>query len=47
MTQQLVPLNRWQESGDIAAMAVFLASSRERNITGQTIKVDGGYVIHW
>jgi 2-hydroxycyclohexanecarboxyl-CoA dehydrogenase len=45
--QKLVPLNRWQEPEDIAAMAVFLASSQGRNITGQTINVDGGYVMHW
>jgi NAD(P)-dependent dehydrogenase (short-subunit alcohol dehydrogenase family) len=45
--QKLVPLNRWQQPEDIAAMAVFLASSRGRNITGQTINVDGGYVMHW
>src|SRR5262249_57040072 len=45
--QKLVPLNRWQEPEDIAAMAVFLASSRGRNITGQTINVDGGDVMHW
>lgn len=44
---RLVPLNRWQEPEDIAAMAVFLASERARNITGQTINVDGGYVMHW
>jgi NAD(P)-dependent dehydrogenase (short-subunit alcohol dehydrogenase family) len=45
--KKLVPLNRWQEREDIAAMAVFLASSRGQNITGQTINVDGGYVMHW
>ncbi len=45
--RRLVPLNRWQDPEDIAAMAVFLASSRGRNITGQTINVDGGYVMHW
>jgi NAD(P)-dependent dehydrogenase (short-subunit alcohol dehydrogenase family) len=45
--QKLVPLNRWQEPEDIAAMVVFLASNRGRNITGQTINVDGGYVMHW
>lgn len=44
---RLVPLNRWQEPADIAAMALFLASDRARNITGQTINVDGGYVMHW
>ncbi len=45
--KKLVPLNRWQQPEDIAAMAVFLASDRGRNITGQTINVDGGYVMHW
>jgi NAD(P)-dependent dehydrogenase (short-subunit alcohol dehydrogenase family) len=45
--RQLVPLNRWQTPEDIAAMAVFLASPRARNVTGQTINVDGGYVMHW
>ncbi len=45
--KKLVPLNRWQQPEDIAAMAVFLASCQGRNITGQTINVDGGYVMHW
>jgi 2-hydroxycyclohexanecarboxyl-CoA dehydrogenase len=45
--KKLVPLNRWQEPEDIAAMAVFLASNQARNITGQTINVDGGFVMHW
>src|SRR5262245_18825213 len=45
--KKLVPLNRWQEPEDIAAMTVFLASERGRNITGQTINVDGGFVMHW
>ena len=45
--KKLVPLNRWQQPEDIAAMAVFLASSQASNITGQTINVDGGYVMHW
>jgi NAD(P)-dependent dehydrogenase (short-subunit alcohol dehydrogenase family) len=44
--KKLVPLNRWQQPEDIAAMAVFLTSSQARNITGQTINVDGGYVMH-
>jgi 2-hydroxycyclohexanecarboxyl-CoA dehydrogenase len=43
----VVPLGRWQTPEDIAAMAVFLASERGGNITGQTINVDGGYVMHW
>lgn len=45
--QKLVPLGRWQEPEDVAAMAVFLASDRAKNITGQTINVDGGFVMHW
>ena len=44
---KLVPLNRWQTPEDIAAMAVFLASDRAANVTGQTVNVDGGYVMHW
>jgi 2-hydroxycyclohexanecarboxyl-CoA dehydrogenase len=43
----LVPLGRWQTPEDVAAMAVFLASRRAGNVTGQTINVDGGYVMHW
>jgi NAD(P)-dependent dehydrogenase (short-subunit alcohol dehydrogenase family) len=43
----IVPLGRWQTPEDIAAMAVFLASSQARNVTGQTVNVDGGYVMHW
>ena len=40
------PLGRWQTPEDIAAAAVFLTSSRAENITGQTINVDGGQVMH-
>lgn len=45
--QSIVPLGRWQSPEDVAAMIVFLASGRARNITGQTINVDGGFVMHW
>jgi NAD(P)-dependent dehydrogenase (short-subunit alcohol dehydrogenase family) len=45
--RRLVPLVRWQTPEDIAAMVVFLASPRAANITGQTLNVDGGYVMHW
>jgi NAD(P)-dependent dehydrogenase (short-subunit alcohol dehydrogenase family) len=45
--RQLVPLGRWQEPEEIAAMTVFLASPRARSVTGQTINVDGGFVMHW
>jgi NAD(P)-dependent dehydrogenase (short-subunit alcohol dehydrogenase family) len=39
-----VPLKRANEPEDIAAMVVFLASPRARNITGQSFNVDGGLV---
>jgi NAD(P)-dependent dehydrogenase (short-subunit alcohol dehydrogenase family) len=41
----IVPLGRWQDPEDVASMAVFLASERARNVTGQTVNVDGGYVM--
>ena len=44
--QQLVPLGRWQKAEDIAAMVVFLSSPRSSEVTGQTINVDGGSVMH-
>jgi NAD(P)-dependent dehydrogenase (short-subunit alcohol dehydrogenase family) len=40
------PLGRWQTVEEMAAVAVFLASPLARNITGQTINVDGGQVMH-
>ena len=43
----VVPLGRWQEPCDIAHMAVFLSSDRAVQVTGQTINVDGGWVMHW
>lgn len=43
----VAPLGRWQETADIADMVVFLSSERARQITGQTINVDGGQVMHW
>jgi len=43
----VAPLGRWQETDDIADMVVFLSSERARNVTGQTINVDGGQVMHW
>lgn len=41
------PLQRWQTPEDIAAMIVFLSSDRAKEVTGQTINVDGGFVMHW
>ena len=45
--RSIVPLGRWQTPEDIASMIVFLASERASNVTGQTINVDGGFVMHW
>lgn len=44
--KRIAPLGRWQEPAEIAAMAVYLASHHARNITGQTLNVDGGQVMH-
>ena len=45
--RQVVPLGRWQKPADIADMVVFLSSDRTAQVTGQTINVDGGWVMHW
>ncbi|MEX2173291.1 MAG: SDR family oxidoreductase [Pirellulaceae bacterium] len=45
--KQMCPLGKWQTPEDIAALALFLASERAANITGQTMNVDGGWVMHW
>lgn len=44
---RVVPLARWQQPEDIASTVVFLCSDRASEITGQTINVDGGFVMHW
>lgn len=44
--RKVSPLGRWQMPGEYAAMAVFLASDHARNMTGQTINIDGGQVMH-
>jgi 2-hydroxycyclohexanecarboxyl-CoA dehydrogenase len=45
--KNMVPLGRWQQPADIADMVVFLSSARAAEVTGQTINVDGGFVMHW
>ena len=45
--RQVVPLGRWQTPENIADMIVFLSSPRASEVTGQTINVDGGFVMHW
>lgn len=44
--RKVVPLGRWQTPDDIAAAIAFLISPRARNITGQSINIDGGFVMH-
>lgn len=44
--RKVSPLGRWQELPEFAAMAVFLASDHAKNITGQTLNIDGGQVMH-
>lgn len=44
--RRVSPLGRWQDVSEFGAMAVFLASDACRNLTGQTLNVDGGQVMH-
>lgn len=44
--RRVTPMARWQTPEDVAAAAVFLASRLAANITGQTVNVDGGQVMH-
>jgi 2-hydroxycyclohexanecarboxyl-CoA dehydrogenase len=43
----VVPLGKWQTAESVADMIVFLSSDRAAHVTGQTINVDGGFVMHW
>ncbi len=42
----LLPLGQWQTPQDVANLIVFLSSDRAAQITGQTLNVDGGFVMH-
>lgn len=44
--RKVAPLGQWQQPEEFAAMAVYLASDLAKNITGQTINIDGGWVMH-
>ena len=44
--RKVSPLGRWQTPAEFAAMAVYLASDHAKNITGQTLNIDGGQVMH-
>lgn len=45
--RKVSPLGRWQTPEEYASMAVFLASEHAVNITGQTMNIDGGQVMHF
>ncbi|NJK80088.1 MAG: SDR family oxidoreductase [Chloroflexaceae bacterium] len=45
LAQERIPLGRVAEPADLVAPILFLASSLNTYITGQTLVVDGGYVI--
>jgi 2-hydroxycyclohexanecarboxyl-CoA dehydrogenase len=45
--RSVVPLGQWQTPEAIADMIVFLSSDRAAHVTGQTVNVDGGFVMHW
>src|SRR5436190_463293 len=45
--RQMCPLGQWQTPEQIASLAVYLASDRAASITGQTLNIDGGWVMHW
>ncbi len=42
-TLSRIPMGRWGESKEIADICVFLASSMSNYMTGETLKVDGGW----
>lgn len=44
--RKVSPLGRWQMPQEYAAMGTYLASDHAKNLTGQTINIDGGQVMH-
>ncbi|MBU1090719.1 MAG: 3-oxoacyl-[acyl-carrier-protein] reductase [Candidatus Omnitrophica bacterium] len=43
--KEVIPLSKFGDPGDVAAVCLFLASSDSDYVTGQTIVVDGGMVM--
>jgi NAD(P)-dependent dehydrogenase (short-subunit alcohol dehydrogenase family) len=42
--EEFIPLGRANETADVAALVAFLVSDDARNITGQSLNVDGGLI---
>lgn len=42
---KVCPLGQWQSTDDVADTILFLSSARAAQITGQSINVDGGFVM--
>ena len=40
-----IPARRWGDPGDLAGVAVYLASDASHYHTGDTLRVDGGYSV--
>lgn len=47
MPRERSALGRWGEPHEIGGAAVFLASDAASYVTGQTLAVDGGYMVHY
>ena len=45
-SETLIPLGRMQDAEDVAHAVAFFASSGARNITGQSLNVDGGLMMN-
>jgi 3-oxoacyl-[acyl-carrier protein] reductase len=43
--REKIPMGRLGKASDVASLAVFLASDVAGYITGETIVVDGGYLV--
>ena len=41
-----IPIGRVNEPSDIASLVVFLSGPGSRNITGQTVNIHGGLIMH-